>query len=56
MPDWVVTMRCVVIRELCCTNCTEEQARNDTFNCSVNEKETEVDFLDWEVLSVRPND
>lgn len=48
--QYVVTMRCTVIKQICCENCTEEQARREPFEHAIDEEE--VDQIDWLVTDV----
>jgi hypothetical protein len=52
IKNWIVIMRCVVIKEVFCT-CTEEQAYDNPFDYA--DCESETDQLDWEVLTVKEN-
>lgn len=52
--SWIVTMECVVSKEVICDNCTEEQARKDPFEYASDERETGQ--VDWKVESVEPNE
>lgn len=52
--SWIVRMRCVVIKDVIVTGCSEGEARDNHWEHS--EEETEVEQLDWEVLSVEPNE
>lgn len=55
MPkSWIVTMKCVVRKEVICDDCTEDDARNNPWDFAGNEMETDQE--DWEVLSVKPNE
>jgi len=51
--EWIVTLRCVVEKEVCLDACTEEQAYNNPWEYSNNERETYMS--DWEVLKVEEN-
>lgn len=53
--DWIVRMRCGVVKEVNCDNCTEEQARTDPWEYVVGD-ETEIEQYDWEVMSIEPNE
>lgn len=52
--SWIVTMRCTVVKEVICDNCTEEQATDDPWQYCVDERE--LDQPDWEVRDVSPNE
>lgn len=51
--NWIVKMRCVVIKEVYCSDCSEDEAHDDPFNFSKDERELEQE--DWQVISVEPN-
>lgn len=51
--SWIVTMRCVVVKEVVVEDCTEEQAKADPWGYAVDENETHQE--DWEVRRVEPN-
>jgi hypothetical protein len=51
--DWVVTMECVVTKELYLSGCTEEEAENDPWLYATDEKEVEMN--DWQVVSIEKN-
>lgn len=51
---WLVTMKCLVTKVVCCEDCTEEQARSEPFDHGVDEQETSQE--DWTILSVEPNE
>lgn len=53
VKNWMVKMRCVVIKEVSCPDCTEEEARTKPFEMA--DDETEVVQVDWEVLDVTEN-
>jgi len=52
--DWIVKLKCKTEREVYCNGCTEDQAGSDPYAYSVGEVETNL--IDWEVISVKPND
>ena len=52
--SWIVTVECVVLKAIVCEDCTEEQARNETWQFAVDE--TELDMPDWTVQDVEPNE
>ena len=52
--SYIVTIECVVRKEVICENCTAEQARADPWDFA--EDEHEIDQMDWNVLSVEPNE
>ena len=51
--DWIVRVRCIIIKDIYADNCTATEAVNNPFGFS--EHENEVAMLDWEVLKVEPN-
>ncbi len=51
--SWVVRMKCVVIKEVICDDCTEEQARTRPFDFASDEQEIGQD--DWEVTAITEN-
>lgn len=52
--NWIVRMKCEVLKDIYVDNCTEEEARNNTFKYSTGEQE--VELFNWEVTSVEPNE
>lgn len=52
--NWIVRMRCEVVKEIYCADCTEEQARSNTFDYA--DDEIEIEQTDYTVLSVNPNE
>lgn len=51
--SWVVQVRCLVLKELVCENCTKEDAESLPFDFA--EDEREIDRLDFDVVSVEEN-
>lgn len=51
--SFTVRMRCTVTKEVIVSGCSEECARIDPFEFA--EEETEVEQIDYKVISVRPN-
>jgi len=51
--SWIVTVRCIIIKEIETDNCTAEEARKNPFDHSVNE--TELEQQDWYVDNIEPN-
>ncbi len=51
--NWIVRIKCEVVKDVYCDNCTEEQARNNPFDHATNE--VEVDQTDYDVKSVEEN-
>lgn len=52
--SFIVSMRCVVRKEVVVTGCTRQQAETSPWEYA--EDETETDQEDWEVLSVKENE
>lgn len=52
--SWIVRAKCVVMKEIVCDDCTEEQARADPFEHAVDE--TEIGQSDYTVVDVKPNE
>lgn len=52
--NWAVTMKCEVLKLVECSDCTEEEARNNPFEHSDSERE--IDQMDWNVEKVESND
>ena len=48
---WIVNIRCEIVKEVYCTNCTKEEAENDPWQFADDERELYQD--DWEVMSVK---
>lgn len=53
--EWVVRLEVTRVIEICCEDCTEDEASNNPFTHQVG-GETDVDQRDWEVESVEPNE
>lgn len=51
--NWTVKVRCVVVKEVYCEDCTEEEAETEPFLHSLDE--LEIDMVDWEVDSIKEN-
>lgn len=51
--SWVVEIRCEIVKELICDDCTEDQAENDPWEHAIDEREVYQE--DWSVMSVREN-
>ena len=51
--SWIVIVKCEVTKEIFCDGCTEEEARNETFEFSVGEKV--IDQQNFKVTNVNPN-
>lgn len=52
--EWIVTVECTIKKSVCCSGCTEEQARETPWEFA--NQETEIAMTDWEVERVEPND
>jgi hypothetical protein len=52
--NWIVTVECKVVKEVCVEGCTEEEARANPFDHAVEERE--IEQRDWTVRSVAPNE
>lgn len=52
--DWIVRMKCEVVKDVMVTGCTEEEARNDPWQYAADE--VEIEQPNWEVQSVKPNE
>ncbi len=52
--SWVVEVKCIITKELCLDNCTKEQAFESPYDYCVQERE--IDQVDYEVISVEPNE
>jgi len=48
---WIVNIRCEIVKEVYCTNCTKEEAENDPWQFADDERELYQD--NWEVMSVK---
>lgn len=51
--NWIVRLKCEVIKEVYADDCTEEQATQNPLEHATGE--TEIDQRDWEVVSVHEN-
>lgn len=52
--SWIVTMRCVVEKEIVTSECTKAEAEVNPY--AFFDSETEVQQLDWDVTCVEPNE
>lgn len=52
--SWEVEMECIVRKIIITDKCTKEEAQNNPWDHA--EDEREIMQVDWEVLSVKPND
>jgi hypothetical protein len=50
--DWIVTMKCVITKEVYVENCTEEEAK-EPWAYSIDERE--IEMTDWKFLSIEEN-
>lgn len=48
--QWIVRVRCVVVKEVICENCTKEEARTNPWDHVVCEQE--IEQIDWDVTRV----
>jgi len=51
--SYIVSMECVVRKDVITFSCTEDQARNDPWDYV--ESEIEIDQVDWKVISIMEN-
>lgn len=51
--SWIVRMRCEVVKEVVCDDCTEEEAETNPWDHAVEEREQGQ--YDWTVLDVKEN-
>ena len=51
--DWIVSLECKVLKEVYVKNCTEEEAKENTFKYFIDEKE--IYMIDWEFKSIEEN-
>ena len=54
LKNWIVRMKCEVIKDVYVGPCTREQAETEPYSHALGEDE--VDQRDWEVLKVEPNE
>jgi hypothetical protein len=54
VSSWILKMRCVVTKQVICEDCTEEEATEKPWEHATDE--VEIEQVDWEVLSVLPNE
>jgi hypothetical protein len=52
--NWIVMMERVVRTEVICDDCTEEEVNANPWDHATSE--TDLDQIDWEVISVGPNE
>ena len=48
---WFVILRCTIIKQVHCEDCTEEEAAEEPFERA--DDEMEVEQVDWEVIEVK---
>jgi hypothetical protein len=53
--DWVARICVTRLIEVCCYDCTEEEARDDPFQFQ-DGGETYIETIDYDVQNVKPND
>jgi hypothetical protein len=51
--NWVVTVRCVVLKELYLTNCTRKEAEEKPNEHA--DQEAELEWIDWKVIGIMEN-
>jgi hypothetical protein len=51
--SFVLTVRCVVERQIVCEDCTEAEARDDPWSHATDERD--MSMPDWKVMDIRPN-
>jgi len=51
--SWIITMRCDVIKEVICNDCTLEEAKTNPWDYAVSE--TEMGQNDWEIEHIEEN-
>ena len=51
--SWIVTAVCEVKKEIVCSNCTEEEAKEYPFQFA--ESERDLDVTNWDVSKVEEN-
>lgn len=49
--QWIVRARCVIVKQIVCEGCTEEEARADPWAHAIDE--TELEQIDWDVTEVK---
>ena len=52
--SWIVHTRCMVERDIFCSDCTEAEAGDNPYKYCIDEVDT--DLIDLEVISIEPND
>lgn len=52
--NWIVRMTRTVLTDVYVENCTKEQAHMTPFDYAYDEQDREQ--MDWEVISIEPND
>ncbi len=52
--SWIVTVKCIVTKQIVVEDCTKAQAINNPWDHVVDEIEKHQD--DWKVISVEPNE
>ena len=52
--NWIVRIRCVVLKDVYCDDCTRQEALSRPYDHASDEFETDQE--DWEVVSVRSNE
>ena len=49
--QWIVRVRCVMVKEIVCEDCTKEEARANPWAHAIDE--TELEQIDWDVTEVK---
>lgn len=49
--QWLVRVRCVVVKGVVCEDCTKEEARTNPWDHAVCEEE--IEQIDWDVTEVK---
>lgn len=52
--DWIVKVKCTVVKQLVVSGCTKDEAYDDPYDYEI-EDEMELEQIDFEVLDVEPN-
>jgi len=51
--NWIVTMKCTVLKVVVLQDCTEGQAQDNPWDYAIDENE--VEQIDWEIIDIEPN-
>lgn len=52
--EWIVTVKCTVIKEVVTRECTREEAAENPWSGCLQERE--LSQPDWEIQSIEPNE